>query len=209
MSYSKIAPLILYIIIGITIPLMILFFAGNSLINEKEFQSKVNKIENPAGKSQGSGIISDLQSADSLSTSADSSAIAQETVAVTEEQTEQVKLNLIEKLVYFKTDIPLVWGYLLLIISIAIALIFPIIYMFLHPTNLVRTLLVLVGVAVLVGLAFMVAPGTSIQITGYTGDINSKALALKLIDTGLIFSYFILGLTLLSILISEVSLYFR
>jgi hypothetical protein len=208
MSYSKIAPFILYLVIGITIPVMIFFFAGDKLVDKNQYDSRVNKIGN-AGQAKGPSLISDLQSADSLATTADSLAQSAQIVPSVDEPSEKVQLSFLEKLVYYKTDIPLIWGYILLIIAVSVALIFPIIYMFLHPTNLVRTLLVLVGIAVVVGLAFLAAPGTAIEIPGYTGDINTKAMALKLIDTGLIFSYFILGMALLSVVLSEVVLYFR
>ena len=178
---------------------MLLFFAGSSLVNQKEFDSKVDKIENPSG-TQGS-IMQDLQSADSLA--------APGTSAVAPRTSEPVNLSFMEKLVYLKTDIPLTWGYILLIAGIIITITFPIVYIIKHPANLLRTLLVLAGIAVLVFLAFLAASGSPIEIPGYTGTSNSDQSVLKVIDTGLIFSYFMLGLALLSILYAEVSKYFR
>jgi hypothetical protein len=188
---------------------MVLFFAANSFVNKDEFKAKVNKIENSSVKSQGPSIANDLQSADSLSALSDSSAMIRETVAVAAEQTEKVKLSFKEKLAYYKTDIPIIWAYILFIITILVTLIFPIVYMFLHPQNLLRSSLVFIGIAALVGLAFLIAPGNPIHITGYTGTANTNPLALKFIDAGLVLVYFILGITLLSIVVSEVIIYFR
>jgi hypothetical protein len=209
MSYSKIGQIVLYIIVIITIPIMFLFFGGSSLINQEEYDSKVNKIENPAAKTQ---VAQDLQSADSLATpGTDSAKVVTNVITpgTPSAPSAPVNLTFMERLVYYKTDIPLIWGYVLLVVSIVITIVFPVIYIIKHPVNLLRTFLLLIGVAVLVGLAFLAANGKPIDIPGYTGPANSNYNIMKLIDAGLIFSYFMLGLSLLAILYAEVSKYFR
>lgn len=198
----KIARIVLLTIIVITVLVMINFFAGSSLINKEDYEAKVKQIENPAGPAKGTSVLDDLQSADSLALGVDSVALSAKNIISRE--TEKVKLNLMEKLVYFKTDIALVWGYILLIISILIALLFPLVNMFARPTNLGRSLLVLVGIAALIGLAFLIAPGKPMQIVGYTGTVTSNTMALRWIDTGLFFSYFMLTLAILAIIVSEI-----
>jgi hypothetical protein len=209
MSSSKITSIVMYIIVGITVLVMFLFYTGKSLVDRKEYETKVAKIENPSGKSSLSGLAQDLKSADSLSVSADSSALAQGSITGVAGKLEPVSLTFMEKLVYNQTDIPLYWGYVLLIITIITTIAFPIIYIFKHPTNLVRSLIILVVVGILGGLAYSVASGTTMDIPGFTGTVNSNPQALRVIDTGLIFMYFMLGISLLSILYSEISNYFK
>ena len=209
MSISKIASIVMYIVVGITIPIMFLFYSGKSLVDRTEFDSKVAKIENPTGKSSIPGLAQDLQSADSLATAADSTALAERQASAVVENLEPVSLTFMERLVFNQTDIPLYWGYILLIISIITVISFPIIYMFKHPTNLVRSLIILVVVGIIGGLAYSVASGATMDIPGFTGTVNSNPQILRIIDTGLIFMYFMLVISLLSILYSEISNYFK
>jgi hypothetical protein len=207
MSYSKIASLVMYIVVGISVITMIIFYFGNSFVDKAEFSSKVAKIENPSGKSSIPGMAQDLKSADSLAVK-DSTAAAQGQSTMVE-NAEPVSLTFLEKLAYNQTDIPLMWGYILLLIAMITAVTFPIIYMFKHPTNLLRSLIILVIVAVFVGLAYSVASGTPYDIPGYTGGVNQNPQILRIIDTGLIFMYFILGISLLSVLYSEIANSFK
>ena len=202
MSISRIASIIMYFVVGITIPIMFLFYSGKSLVNVDEYNSKVAKIENPAGKSATPGLAQDLKSADSLAVK--NSTAAAQVPATVAKNAEQVSLTFIEKLVYNQTDIPLMWGYMLLVISVITALTFPIIYMFKNPRNLLRSFIQLIVVAIFIGLAYSVASGTPYEIPGYTGGVNNNPQILRIIDTGLIFMYFILGISLLSIVLSEI-----
>jgi hypothetical protein len=210
MSFSKIASFVLYVVVGITIPILILFYFGDALVNTEKFEAKVQKIENPAGQSSGPNVALDLQSADSLVSKADSSpATASHKPAETTAAAEEVSFTFVEKLVYYKMDVALIWGYILLIIASVTALVFPIIYAIVHPVNMIRSLLILAGVAVMIGLSYMLSSGEPLEIIGYTGSDASDPGVLKLIDTGLIFNYFILGLALLSIVYAEISNYFK
>jgi len=83
------------------------------------------------------------------------------------------------------------------------------VYAIVHPANLVRSLMVLIGVAALIGVSYLLSSGETVEIIGYTGTDNSNPGVLKLIDTGLIFNYFILGLALLSIVYAEIAKYFK
>lgn len=212
MPLSKIASYVLYVVVGITIPILILFYFGDSLVNTEKYQAKIQKIENPVTKTSTVDVTKDLQSADSLASPADSLAAvnAQKAAEVAAPVVaEEVSFTFVEKLVYYKMDIALVWGYILLIIASLTAVIFPIVYAIVHPANMVRGLLVLVGVAVLVLISYLLSSGETLEIIGYTGTDNSNPGVLKLIDTGLIFNYFVLGLALLSIVYAEISNYFK
>ena len=199
MSYSKIPPLVLYIIIGITVLVMFIFFAADSFVNPDAYAKKMNRIENPSDMAADQSFIQGART--------DSAAMAMETIAPV--NNEPVQFSFMEKLAYYKTDIALYWGYLLLIIALVVAVTFPVTYLLRNPANLVRSLFILVGIAVLVGLAFLVASGSPIEIPGYTGTANTDQNTLKLIDAGLIFSYFMLGLAILSIFFAEVIKYFK
>ncbi len=212
MSFSKLPSFVLYVIVGITLPIMILFYFGENLVNKEQYQAKIQKIENPVEKSSGSGFETDLQSADSLANQGDSATVAAEQdvpAPVVAQAAETVSFTFMEKLVYNNTSIAIVWGYILLLIAAITTVIFPILYTIANPANMLRSLLVLVGVAVLVGISYFLSSGETIQIIGYTGTDNSNPSALKLIDTGLIFMYFVLGLALFSILYSEIAKYFK
>jgi len=212
MSFSKIASYVLYVVVGITIPILILFYFGDSLVNTEKYQAKLQKIENPVVNTPGSSVVMDLQSADSLSGQSDSTLVesvpaAVETVVPV--AAEEVSFNFIEKLVYYKMDIAIIWGYILLLIAAITAVVFPLVYAIVHPANLVRSLMVLIGVAALIGVSYLLSSGETVEIIGYTGTDNSNPGVLKLIDTGLIFNYFVLGLALLSIVYAEISNYFK
>jgi len=212
MSFSKIASYVLYVVVGITIPILILFYFGDSLVNTEKYQAKVQKIENPVEKSSTVNVTMDLQSADSLATPADSLAAVNAQKAaevVTPVVAEEVSFTFVEKLVYYKMDVALIWGYILLIISSLTAVIFPIVYTIVHPENMVRGLLVLVGIGAMILVSYLLSSGEPLEIIGYTGSDASDPGILKLIDTGLIFNYFILGLALLSIVYAEISNYFK
>lgn len=212
MSFSKIASTVLYAVVGITVPILLLFYFGDSLVNQEKYQAKIQAIQNPIEKSSVGTVALDLQSADSLANKSDSTKIASSTEAkpaVNSVNAEKVSFNFIEKLVYYKMDIAIIWGYILLIISAITAVVFPIVYAIMHPANMVRSLMVLIGVAVLIGISYLLSSGETMEIIGYTGTDNSNPGVLKLIDTGLIFNYFILGLALLSIVYAEIAKYFK
>ena len=212
MSFSKIASYVLYVVVGITIPILILFYFGDSLVNTEKYQAKLQKIENPVVNTPGSSVVMDLQSADSLSGQSDSTLVESVPVAVetvVPVAAEEVSFNFIEKLVYYKMDIAIIWGYILLLIAAITAVVFPLVYAIVHPANLVRSLMVLIGVAALIGVSYLLSSGETVEIIGYTGTDNSNPGVLKLIDTGLIFNYFILGLALLSIVYAEIAKYFK
>lgn len=212
MSYSKIASIVLYVVVGITIPVLILFYFGENLVNTERYQQKVQKIENPVANTPSKGLAMDLQSADSLATPVDSASVAQvsqEPKTADVVVAEEVNFTFMEKLVYYKMDVAIIWGYILLLVAAVTAIVFPLIYAIVHPANMVRGLLVLVGVAVLIFISYLLSSGESLEIIGYTGTDNSNPGVLKLIDTGLIFNYFILGFALLSIVYAEISNYFK
>jgi uncharacterized membrane protein YgaE (UPF0421/DUF939 family) len=212
MPFSKISSIVFFVVVGITIPIMGLFYFGENLVNTEQYEAKVQKIENILQKSSPLSFVEDLQSAGSNALKADSTAnlngnnITQNPAPVIPDK---VIFNFMEKLVYYKMDIAIVWGYVLLIISILIALVFPVIYAIAHPVNMIRILLVLIGILALVGVSYLLSSDKPLEIIGYSGTDNSDPTVLKLIDTGLIINYFVLGFAFLAILYSEIAKYFK
>ncbi len=227
MSISKIASIILYIVLGISIVVVVFFYFGDKLVNEQDYQAKVTQLENQSSMQSGFNFQKDM-GADTVGQAADTSAAnngamadttkadtAQAAAPVVEKitppavQAEPVHFTLMETLVYHKTDIGLVWAYILTLLTAIIAIVFPLIQMASSPATMVRTLIVLVIVAVIIGGAYLLGSGVPLKIPGYAGTDNSNPHVLKLVDMGLISTYFIFGLTLLSIVYSEISRYFK
>jgi len=69
------------------------------------------------------------------------------------------------------------------------------------PKNLVKIVVVLVAAVVIVGVAYLLAPGT--PAVGYVGEAVSEG-TLKLTDTILNLTYFALGVSIVAILASVV-----
>lgn len=222
MSHSKIAQIALYVAMGISVLVIFFFYFGDSLVNTERYEAKVAKLEAPAEMTTGFDYQGDMAvEEDSTQVEADS-AVAEEVVdsAVVEEvkeevlpaepmQKEIVRLNLLEKLVYKRTDIALTWAYILVFLTLIVSLGFPLLLMIGNPQGLVRGLIILVAIAVMIGIAYMLGSGDPIHIVGYDGTDNSNPKVLRLVDTGLISTYFLLGLVMLSILFSSVSKYFK
>jgi hypothetical protein len=87
-------------------------------------------------------------------------------------------------------------------------LLFELINIFLHPANAKMTLLSLVGIAVILGVAYMLSDGTPLRIMGYEGSDNVPSM-LKLTDTGLYTFYLLFGVAAFSIVATEVSRIFK
>ncbi len=226
MSISKIASIILYIVLGISIVVVVFFYFGDKLVNEQDYQTKVTQLENQSSMQSGFNFQKDM-GADTVGQAADTSAankgaMADTTKADTAQaapvvekinppavQAEPVHFTIMESLVYHKTDIGLVWAYILTLLTAIIAIVFPLFQMASSPATMIRTLIVLVTVAIIIGGAYLLGSGVPLKIPGYAGTDNSNPHVLKLVDMGLISTYFVFGLTLLSIVYSEISRYFK
>lgn len=227
MSFSKIAQIALYIVVGISVLVVVFFYFGDNLINVSEYEAKIEKLNAPAGgtefqfvapvEADSAALESDTAAIGNLTQEGaeDSlAAVAQESLPVALEaqpaaEVEDVQLTFMETLVYSKTDIALVWAYILVVLTLLVALAFSIAFMFSNTRSLIRGLLVLVGAAILIGVAYMLGSDTPLSIIGYEGTDNKDPQVLKLVDMGLISMYFVLGLTVLTILYSEIARYFK
>jgi hypothetical protein len=102
----------------------------------------------------------------------------------------------------------LIWAAILVIITAGLALIFPIIQLLTNLKSAKGGLFILLGVAVLIFIAYTLASNEVLSIPGYTGTDNVPG-TLKIAGTGLFTTYILAGLAVLSILYSEISTYFK
>jgi len=114
-----------------------------------------------------------------------------------------------EYMVWFRTDIALLWAYILLILTAIAAIIFPLLKVFTNPRGLIRLAAVLAGAAILVLIAYLVSSPEPIDIIGYTGESNRDPGTLRMVDSTLFVTYMLFGLALLSILYSIISRAFK
>ena len=114
-----------------------------------------------------------------------------------------------EYMVWFRTDISLVWAYILILLTLVASIVFPLISVFSNRKGLMRLGGVLVGAALMVVISYLLAKDTPIDIIGYTGTENSEPGTLKMIDTVLFVTYMLFGLAIGSILYAIASKAFK
>ncbi|MBE9510681.1 MAG: hypothetical protein IMY71_07375 [Bacteroidetes bacterium] len=102
----------------------------------------------------------------------------------------------------------LIWAAILIILTAGLAVIFPIMHLISNPKSTKNSLFVILGVAILIFIAYSLASSEVLEIPGYTG-IDNVPGTLKFTGTGLFLTYILAGLAVLSILFSEISKYFK
>jgi hypothetical protein len=227
MSFSKLAQIGLYIVAGISVLVIGFFYFGDNLIDEAAYQAKVDKMNTPddasafnfqadmavgadttAMESDSTDVSATEDVAGEESTEVEAAEVAPEEPAETVE-VEEVQFTFMENMVDKKTDIALGWAYILVFITLIIAVGFSVVQMFSNTKSLIRGLIGLVAVAILIGIAYMLGSDTPIDIIGYDGVDNKDPQVLKMVDTGLIMVYFVLGGIFVSIIYSEIAKYFK
>lgn len=98
-------------------------------------------------------------------------------------------------------DTMLNWAYLLLGISIALAIVMPTFNFAKNPQGALRSLLGLVVVVVVLAVAYSMSDATPVVTPAATYD---NEMALRLSDTGLFTTYFAFGAAIVSIVVLEV-----
>lgn len=227
MSFSKIAQIALYIVAGISVLVIGFFYFGENLIDVDAYEAKVEKLNAPDDMAFDYMQADVSEEADSLTAEVDPATLetgSEEVVAdsvvaeveeelpvVTEEVTEPeiVKLSFMERLVHNRTGIAIVWAYILVVMTLLVAVGFSMLQMVSNTRALIKGLIALVVVAVLVGIAYMLGSDVPIDIVGYDGTDNSDPKVLKMVDMGLLTTYFVLGSVLISVIYSEISKYFK
>ena len=222
MAFSKLTKIILYVVAGISLLVILFFYIGPKTVDDYDaLVDRVDEALNPIDMTP----MSPLPVIDTTLT--DSAAIAENAATVqraTEEREAAVAAAAaelsVEKsvgdvtsgweyLLYFRTDIALMWAYLLILITLIASIVFPLIAVISNPKALIRLLAVLAGAAVLVVIAYLISKDTPIDIIGYTGTDNSDPGTLKMIDTVLFVVYMLFGIALASILYAIISRAFK
>jgi hypothetical protein len=217
MAFSKLTRIILYVVAGISILVVLFFYAGPKTVDDYDaLVDRVDEALNPVDLTP----MAPMPVIDTTLT--DSAAIAENLAAVERAQEERDAAPVVvetksvgevtsgwEYLLYYRTDIALIWAYLLVLITLIASIVFPLIAVISNPKALIRLLSVLAGAAVLVIISWLISKDTPIDIIGYTGTDNSDPTTLKMIDTVLFVTYMLFGIALASILYAIISRAFK
>ncbi|MCK4880268.1 MAG: hypothetical protein KAS82_06405 [Bacteroidales bacterium] len=215
MAFSKITKIILWVVAGISLLVMLFFYISPKTLDYDALDLKVTEALTPVIMTP----IAPLPVVDTTegSVEAEGMEVAEDegdaitTAEVYDTSVTNLKnvLSGWEYMVWFRTDISLVWAYILLLITLIASIVFPLIAVISNPKALVSLLVVLAGAAVLVIVSYLLSSDTTINIIGYTGTENSDPGTLKMIDTVLFVTYMLFGLALGSILYAIVSRAFK
>ncbi|MBL7111723.1 MAG: hypothetical protein ISS19_07270 [Bacteroidales bacterium] len=102
----------------------------------------------------------------------------------------------------------LLWAFILMILTLVVALVFPLIYIIMNPKSAIRLLIILAVIAVFVFIAYSLGSDEIMNMPGYNGPDNVGSV-LKKADTGLILTYILFIGALGSILYTEISKIFK
>jgi len=219
MAFSKLTRIILFVVAGISLLVVAFFYISPKTLDYDALELRVEQELTPVDLTP----VAPMPEIDTSLT--DSVAIAENIASV--ERAEEERLAAIaemanqpvptvkevlggwEYLVWFRTDIALIWAYILVLVTLIASIVFPLIAVISHPKALIRLLVVLAGAAVLVVISYLLSNDTPIDIIGYTGTGNSDPGTLKMIDTVLFITYILFGMALGSILYAIISRAFK
>ena len=211
MAFSKLTKIILWVVAGISLIVVLFFYIGPKTVGD--YDVMVDRVDDALA-----GVdITPLAPMPVIDTSlTDSIAIAENIAAVQQAEEEYLAAATAaaeapqktvkelttgwEALLYFRTDIALMWAYILILITLIAAIAFPLVAVISNPKALIRLLIVLAGFAVLVVVSYLLASDTAMEIIGYEGTGNTDPGTLKMVDTVLFVTYMLFGLALGSIL---------
>jgi hypothetical protein len=217
MAFSNLTRIILFVIAGISLVVVLFFYISPKTVDYDGMEAKVEQAMSPVDLTPAPLPVVDTTAADS--TVADSTVVEEvveaesafATVEVPESSGTDLKevLSGWERMVWFRTDIALIWAYILVLLTLVASVVFPLISVLSNPKALIRLLAVLAGAAVLVVISYLTSSAEPIDIIGYTGTDNSDPGTLKMIDTVLFVTYMLFGLALASILYAIISKAFK
>jgi hypothetical protein len=226
MAFSKLTRILLYVVAGISILVILFFYVGPRTLDYDALEVRVEELANPVDADFSTDVPAvDTATPDTAAVAATGQDTLPSDTAEDQEEADNTfaaaevmdtsgvdlreHLSTWEYLVYFRTDIALIWAYILLILTAIAALVFPLIAIFTNMKALIRLVGVLAGAAVLIVISYLLASDSPISIIGYTGTANRDPGTLKMVDTTLFVTYLLFGLALLSILYSIVSKAFK
>lgn len=210
MVFSKLTKVVLYVVAGISLLVMLFFYASPNTLDIDDLDMRVEELLSP--------VVMDMAApmpvVDSLATDSTQAEVIP-APALPVEPVDVSSVNLRdhlsgwEILVYKRTDVALIWAYILFIITAIASIVFPLISVFSNKKSLIRLVLVLAGAAALIVISYLMASEAPIDIVGYTGASNKNPGTLKMVDTTLFVTYMLFGMALVSILYSIVSRVFK
>jgi hypothetical protein len=219
MDVSKLTKIILWVVAGISLIVVLFFYIGPKTVGD--YDAMVDRVDDAL-----SGVDLTLMAPMPVidTTLTDSAAIAENIAVVQKAEEERLAAPVVtetpetrvkevtsgwEALLYFRTDIALMWAYILILITLIAAIVFPLVAVISNPKALIRLLIVLAGFAVLVVVSYLFASDTAMEIIGYDGTGNTDPGTLKMVDTVLFVTYMLFGLALGSILYAIISKAFK
>jgi len=118
-------------------------------------------------------------------------------------------LSVIIALLFFSNvvteELMIMWAYLLVGIAALLSIIFPVIFFALNPKNAVKALVGLVGLGVVFLLGYLMADTTAIvTATSALNSDFSDPSVLRFADTGIIATYLLFGVAVVSLLFTGV-----
>ncbi len=165
MAVSKLTKIILWVVAGISLIVVLFFYIGPKTVGD--YGAMVDRVDNAL-----SGVdltpMAPMPVIDTTLT--DSAAIAENIAAVQKAEEELLAAPVVtetpetrvkevtsgwEALLYFRTDIALMWAYILILITLIAAIVFPLVAVISNPKALIRLLIVLAGFAVLVVVSYL------------------------------------------------------
>ena len=217
MAFSDITRIILYVVAGISVLVVLFFYVSPKTVNYNELEVRVEEAMNPLDLTPAPAPVpvakTDTTAQDSTAVEevieAENDAIAAAVVPDASVTRLRDHISGWEYLVWIRTDIALVWAYILILLTLIASIIFPLLAVISNTKALIRFAMVLGGAAVLVVISYLISSDTSISIIGYTGTDNSDPGTLKMIDTVLFVTYMLFGLALASILYAIISKAFK
>ncbi|MFH0757376.1 MAG: hypothetical protein V2B15_08825 [Bacteroidota bacterium] len=211
MAFSNVTKIILYVIAGISLLVVLHFYVSPKTVDYDALEMRVEEALHPVDKTPAPLPVVDTTAQDTTAVEEVIAESAPVTTAVI--PLAEVHLNDFlsgwERLVWFRTDIALIWAYILILLTLLASIIFPLISVLSNTKALVRLLIVLAGAVVLVIISYLMSSDAPINIIGYTGTDNSDPGTLKMIDTVLFVTYILFGMALASILYAIVSKAFK
>lgn len=222
MDFSKISTYILYVVGVISLVVMLFFYISPNTIDLDELEFRVEELASAPDMQSMAAPVVDSVAVDTLAATDETVAEPDSAVAPVIEEVAPVETASVkeidlrdhmtgwEYMVYKRTDLALRWAYILLILTALAAVVFPLINLVTNVKALIRTLMILAGAAVLVLVSYFVfSNGTPIDIVGYAGTDNSDPGVLKMVGTSIYLTYILFGVTILSILYSEIAKLFK
>lgn len=104
-------------------------------------------------------------------------------------------------------DLFIYWGYFLLIFTAVISIIFPIVFLILNPRNSIK---IFIALGLMVIIAIISYSLSQVSFTEFQLEkLGTTAATSKYVGAGLIFTYILAGLTVLSIIYASISKIFK